>query len=524
MRVHGPLCASGLLLTLSACGPDGGITLDDAVARVSAEQLAEHVSVLAHDSMRGRDTDDVGYEQARDYVVQEFRRIGLEPIDGDSYLQPFGLLEVVGDSGSRLTVGGTVLDFPDVVATPDWLGQMPVRAAEGLFLGRDLLGSEGAAGEVDAEGKIVFVLAGAPPGLADDPDVAMRERAHVELAYRAGAAAVVVLNPDGNDAVWKARASGGSPNRAVADGSTPAPRPAARVGPAASRRLLDRWQAGSVGAVRIEPRHEIRSLQSWNVGGFWSGSDPERGGETIVFTAHLDHVGIGRPDLNGDSIYNGTHDNALGIAKVLAVAEALAGADLPRSVLFLAMGAEESGLLGSWHYVNHPIVPLERTVASINHDGGLVDGARTDDVFAWGPEFSTVEGDLAWAARETGMQVSHEKRAPFAPSAGLLYRSDHYPFLISGVPVVYLMPGFTIDGDPELGRKAWEDYLGTVHHRQADNLMAGASYASPVAMTALSIRLAWRLAQAEGMPQTHDDAPIARRRGPPTGLFFEGSR
>jgi Zn-dependent M28 family amino/carboxypeptidase len=253
----------------------------------------------------------------------------------------------------------------------------------------------------------------------------------------------------------------------------------------------------------------------------WPGSDPSRAEEVVVFTAHLDHVGVGAPDASGDSIYNGTHDNALGVAKVLAVAEALADVRLPRSILFLMTGAEESGLLGAWHYVNHPVFPLERTAAAINHDGGLV-GARTDDVFAWGPEFSTIEDDVARAARETGMVLSSGKRDPFGPSAGLLYRSDHYPFLISGVPVVYLMPGFTQGGDPERGRQAWQEYLSTIHHGQGDNFDGTAPYESPVALTRLSLRLAWDLATSEGMPRTHDDAPVARSRGTPTGFFFGG--
>jgi Zn-dependent M28 family amino/carboxypeptidase len=277
-----------------------------------------------------------------------------------------------------------------------------------------------------------------------------------------------------------------------------------------------------VGSVTIERHHDTRTVRSWNVIGSWPGTDPERAAEAVVFTAHLDHVGVGPPDELGDSIYNGTHDNALGVAKMLAAAEALAGVRLGRSVVFLATGAEESGLLGAWHYVNDPIVPLERTAAAINHDGGLV-GVRTDDVFSWGPEFSTIKDDVEWAASRTGLTLSVPGRAPFGPSAGLLYRSDHYPFLISGVPIVYLMPGFTIEGDPERGRRAWQDYLAGVHHARADNFDAEAPFESPVALTALSVRLAWRLSTAVGMPRTHSSAPVARDRGTPSGFFFAES-
>jgi len=519
---------AALLVALSACGSSPDLSVEQAVARITADGLRTHVSVLAHDSMRGRDTGDIGYERARDYVAREFERIGLEPIDGDSYMQPFDLLEVVSDRGSRLRVGADAFEFPDVIVAPDWTGETPMLSAEGVYVGNGLVtGEVGAQNAAVLDGKIAFVLAGAPDGRADEPEIAMRERAEVELAHRAGAVAVVVLNPDASERAWTARANPRRPTRALLDGSTPSPRAAVSVGPSASKRLIDLWgvrdvlgaDGVDVGVVTVEPRHEIREVRSWNVAGMWPGVDPSTSGEAVVFTAHLDHVGVGPPDENGDSIYNGTHDNALGVAKVLGVAEAVMGARLRRSIVFLATGAEESGLLGAWHYVNNPVVPLERTVAAINHDGGLV-GGRTDDVFAWGPEFSTIEEDVARAATETGMVLSADKSDPFGPSAGLLYRSDHYPFLISGVPVVYLMPGFSVDGDRERGRRAWQDYLATIHHVQADNFDDGAPYESPVALTSLSVRLAWRLASADGMPQTHDDAPITRTRGKPTGFFF----
>ena len=515
------LTALASTLGSTACAPSPGTSLDEAIARISAEDMRDHVGVLAHDSMRGRDTDDIGFERARDYVAAEFARMGLEPIEGESYLQSFELLELVADEGSRITVADTRLAYPAVTVTPDWLGERPTVSGEAIFLGHELVTGElRSERREELQGKIAFVLAGTPEGRGDDPDVAMRERAEVELALRAGALAVVVLNPEMSERAWEGRLGPRRPTRVLADGTTPSPRPTAQVGPAESRRLVERFEAGAVGTATIEPAHRTRRVTSWNVIGSWPGTEPSTSDEAIVFTAHLDHVGVGPPDANGDSIYNGTHDNALGVAKVLAVAEALSGASLPRSVVFLLTGAEESGLLGAWYYVNNPVIPLERTVAAINHDGGLASGAPTDDVFAWGPEFSSIEGDVAWAASETDMVLRPEKTAPFAPSAGLLYRSDHYPFLISGVPVVYLMPGFTVEGDPERGKRAWEQYLGTIHHGQGDNFDATAPYTLPVALTAMSVRLAWRLAEAEGMPQAHGDAPIARVRGEPTGWFF----
>jgi hypothetical protein len=507
----------------AACEATENLTIEQAVARVSPDRIRSHVGVLAHDSMRGRDTDDVGFEMARDYVASEFARLGLEPIDGDSYLQPFELLQVESDQGSRVTVGAAVFEYPDLIAAPNWLGDRPSLAAEGVYVGHDLVtGGVDVVGD-QLVGKIAFVLAGVPEGRAEEPTIAMRERAEVELAYRAGAVGVVVLSPSMGEASWSARTGSTRPTRVLLDGTTPTPRPTVTMGPAASTQILATLEGPTVGAVTVEPQHEIGRIRSWNVGAILAGWDSDRGSEAVVFTAHLDHVGIGAPNSQGDSIYNGAHDNALGVAKLLEAAESLLGSRLPRSVLFLATGAEESGLLGSWHYVNHPVVPLSETVAVINHDGGLAAGDRTDDVFAWGPEFSTLQEDVEWAANETGLNLNPNKTAPFGPSAGLLYRSDHYPFLISGVPVAYLMPGFTSAGNPERGRDAWNAYLAGTHHAQPDNFDPSASYASPVALTALSIRLAWRLAHAAVFPQTHPDAAIRRTRGTPSGFFFGDS-
>ncbi len=507
----------------AACGPTDPLTIDQVVERVSPDRMRSHVGALAHDSMRGRDTDDIGFEMARDYVAGEFARLGLEPINGDSYLQPFDLLEVESDQGSRVVVGASAFEYPDLIAEPDWLGDRPSQAAEGVYVGHDLVA--GGVEEVGEKlvGKVAFVLAGVPEGRADEPSIVMRARAVVELAHRAGAIGVVVLNPSMRAASWVARTRSRRPTRALLDGTTPTPRPAATMGPAASTRILDQVYTGGLGSVLIEPHHEIRRIRSWNVAGILPGTDPARMSEAVVFAAHLDHVGIGEPNAVGDSIYNGAHDNALGVAKLLESAEVLLGSHLPRSLLFLATGAEESGLLGSWHYVKHPVVPLTQTVALINHDGGLAAGDPTDDVFAWGPEFSTLEEDLEWAASETGLVLNPTKTAPFGPSAGLLYRSDHYSFLISGVPVAYLMPGFSVGGDLQRGRDAWSEYLAGTHHAQADNFDPSASFASPVALTALSVRLAWRLANADGVPQTHPDSPIRGTRGTPNGFFFGDS-
>ena len=526
------MVASWLFAT--ACGgSDGAGTADPleiALAQVTAGAIKAHVEALAHDSMRGRDTGDPGYEMARDYVTTQMRRLGLSPAWGDSYQQPFGLLEQVSDDGSAVTVDRRTFEAPAVRVAPDWTGSAAQVTGPGVYAGNALV--VGDAQTPNLEGAVALVLAGAPPGREDEPEIAMRERAEVELALTAGAVAVVVLDTISSPESFLRSGSPRRPTRVLANGSTPTPRPDAVLGPDVSRRLLAAWaeEEGvapdapltpgvSVGPVTIRRRHRVQPGQSWNVGGLIEGADEARRNEVVVFTAHLDHVGVGTPDANGDSVYNGAHDNALGVAKVLAAAEALSVVEPRRSILFLAVGAEESGLLGTLHYLQEPVFPLASTVASINHDGGLM-GARHDDVLAWGPSFSTVESDVEWAADATGITYNRERKPPFTPSAGLLHRSDHTPFLMAGIPSVYLMPGFSRGGDPTAGQAAWNAYLATTHHRQADNPDPAATYESAVALTAMSVRLAWRLAQADGMPTTHPDAPVSKSRQAPNGRFY----
>jgi len=118
------------------------------------------------------------------------------------------------------------------------------------------------------------------------------------------------------------------------------------------------------------------------------------------------------------------------------------------------------------------------------------------------------------------MTVVADKRPPFGPSQMLLFRSDHYSFVLAGVPAIYLMPGFTIDGDPEAGRELWLDYLARINHRQRDNFDPGWTFESSVKMAGLAVRLAAELANAPAMPAIDDDAPVPRRRNSPTLPWF----
>lgn len=496
------------------------ISLDDALASITPRLVRAHVEFLSHDLLEGRDTGQRGFEIAREYVASQFRRIGLEAPIGGSYLQPVDLLVGGADQGSELRIGAEVITSADASFAPDWLGAQPVLRGSGVFAGLGLVTSDrdDYAG-TDVRDRIVFLLPGVPKAWAEDSERALLARTKLDVALNRGARAVVMLSLEG-------AAAAGRP-MALADGSTSSPRAAATIGAARSKQLLGAWsvpleQAMSMqdvrpvqlGEVVLSPKRERTASTSWNVVGVIPGRDPALSSETIVFTAHLDHVGVGDADDRGDRIFNGTHDNALGIGKLLASAEAMVKLAPKRTIVFVAAGAEERGLLGSHYYIKHPV--RTRPIAAINHDGGL-EGPAPDDVFAIGSEYSSLGQVVETVAEASRMRVSTDLRPPFSPSQALLFRSDHYPFLRAGIPAVYMMDGYAIEGDVERGRAQWTHYLSNVNHRQRDNFDATWTFESPVRMAALSVRLAWELANAAERPSMKPNPwfPAGRAGNPP---------
>jgi hypothetical protein len=497
---------------------------EEALQQITPQLIRGHLRFLSHDLLEGRATGERGYQIAREYVASQFSRMGAAPMPDGLYLQPFEVLVGGDDRGSRLLVGDVSIGTSDASFMPDWTAQEPIIRGEGIYAGQGLRAEarDDYAG-VDLRDKVVFLLPGVPPQWKEDMRLGLLDRTKIQQALALGARAVVMLKPDATEAPGPARPM------ALVDGSSPAPRAAVTLGGEASATLLRAWQidpaqalalaeqgvsARSVGPVEISRARNVSRLPSWNVVGIVPGSDPQLRDEAVVFTAHLDHVGIGDADEQGDAIYNGTHDNALGIAKLLASAETMVKAPARRTTVFVASGAEEHGLLGAWHYAKHPVIPLQRTAAALNHDGGL-DGAATDDFFAFGVEFTTLQPALDRAAAASGMRLNRDYRPPFAASQALLFRSDQYAFLAAGVPAVYLMDGFSIAGDPEQGRQQWSSYIENVNHQQRDDFDATWLLASPARMAELSVRAAWQVGDSDELPSIPSNTLFPLQRGVP---------
>ncbi len=244
--------------------------------------------------------------------------------------------------------------------------------------------------------------------------------------------------------------------------------------------------------------NEVSRVQTANVAGLLPGSDPKLTSEVVVFSAHHDHFGIGKPDASGDKIYHGAADNASGCAQVLTIAHAFAS--LPqrprRSILVLFVAAEEQGLLGSLYYVLHPTIPAGKLAVDINFDTANIFG-RTRDITLRSQGKSSTDQVVESVARLQGRVVNPDQ----FPDRGFYYRSDQFSFAKVGVPGIYLDQGFDFVGRPaNWGREQREHWEETQYHQPSDRLDGTWSFDGMVDDTQLAFLTGWLIAQADAMP------------------------
>jgi Zn-dependent M28 family amino/carboxypeptidase len=504
---------------------------------LAARRAEAHTTFLADDLLEGRGTGTRGYALAARYVATQFARIGLQPAGGNgSYEQVLTLRETVDDleagrlilrSGGRddalAAVEDTLVRTPageeaaEVTAPAVFVG-FAVQAPE---LGYDDLGS------TDLSGKIAVVLSGAPPSFPAD------QRAHYSnaqeklaaLVSRGAIGVITIVTPrDEARYPWPFFvAQGRFPRMRLVDAAGtivdgfPQLRAAATVKRAAADRLFaptgrsaadvfaasDRGEPQSFDLdleVALSARATVRTVKSANVLGLLPGTDLTLASEPVVITAHLDHIGIG-PAVDGDTIYNGAMDNAIGTGLLLAVAEALAGEPgLRRPVLFAALTAEEKGLLGAEHLARNPPADVRRFAANVNIDMPLFMSA-VRDVIAWGAEHSTLGDVVAKAAQEANFTVSPDP----LPDEVIFVRSDQYPFVRTGVPAVYICPGQRFM-DPNVdGAEAWNTFLKQRYHKPSDDLAQPIDWPSVGAFAELTLAIARRVANDPKPPAWNEN-------------------
>ena len=402
--------------------------------------------------MMGRDTPSRGLELAAEHVAAEFRRAGLQPAgDRGSYVQRFGLTRWVVDTAQsvvELAVGqsrGIARIGTDARYV---LGSIPASSVKG-----DVLLMAGSASDSivtsDVKDRMVLLIADFTKPLPETLNQ------HIIRLTKAGPKAVLVLS-NRDSATFTQRLETAAQTRVSRDAELASERnaPVIEIHERALKTVLreagiepGRWRRPEQGGRRLVPgltielrltRKVLEQVQAPNVAGILEGSDRALRTEFVVYSAHIDHIGItpGQPD----SINNGADDNASGAAGLLELAEAFSrlGVRPRRSILFLAPSGEEDGLLGSAHFTEHPTVPLNKMVANLNMD--LIGRNWRDSVIAVGPEQSDLGQTL-----ERVVQAHPELRmTPIAdrwPEERIFYRSDHYNFARKGVPILFFTSG-----------------------------------------------------------------------------------
>jgi hypothetical protein len=486
-----------LLLMGLACGRGDEHTAGD-LPEVSAARLEDHIGYLASDRLAGRGTGTPGYDSAARYVADHFAQLGLDSAGTRGYFQPVAFRRARAVEGSGLVLVGrsgrrTLAPYRDYIPVPHFVEARAEVTAPVVFAGFGVTAPERGYDDyqgIDAKGKIVVLLTGAPPSFP------AAERAHYassrlkrENAVGRGAVGILVVRTRDQSFPWDRavrQSRRGSMRWLDADGTpadiSPALRGAATLSDSAAAlvfegapqslsQVLDAAAAGKPKAFDLPLRATLRTvstyqrLQSPNVAGMLQGSDARLRDEVVVYTAHLDHLGIGEP-VKGDSIYNGALDNASGTAALLEVARAFTS--LPtgprRSVLFVAVTGEEEGLLGSDYFVEHPTVPLERIVANVNMDG-LAILYPFREMSALGAEHSTLDSTVARVARRMGVSIAPD---PF-PQEVFFIRSDQYSFVRRGVPALFPFLGMRSDSGVD-GAARFKDWLATRYHTPQDDV------------------------------------------------------
>ncbi len=470
------------------------------------ERLIERIKTLSSDEFEGRSPASVGEEKTVSFLVEEFRKLGLQPGNGNSFTQAVPLVEITGNPDARLLINADGSQLLDLAMGGKMAGgtrrvvdEVEVRNSDMLFVGYGVVAPEydwnDYAG-VDVRGKTVVMLVN-DPGYATGNEALFNGKAMTyygrwtykfEEAARQGADMAIIIHEEGAAGYpWAVVTSGWTgPQFDLIRGSdeTPPAKVEAWVDNESGSMLLQRAGLSYEAAVKaatsgdfkavplnatadIRISNTLRTLDSQNVIAKLPGS--ARPEEVVIYTAHWDHLGKD-PAREGDQIYNGARDNATGTAALLTLAELFMAMDPPpeRSVVFMAVTAEESGLLGSRYYTEHPVYPLEQTVANINMDSLSIYG-KTHDVAVIGYGNSELETYLADAVQAQGRSVVREA----TPEKGFFYRSDHFNFAKKGVPALYFKAGIDFVGKgKEWGQKTEAEHIANRYHKPADEYVA----------------------------------------------------
>jgi hypothetical protein len=497
------------------------------VPHVRPAGIASHIHFLASDALEGRETGMRGFEVAAEYVRAQFQSIGLQPLRGD-WFQDFALRAATLDEAqSSLAINDKPLVIrKDFLMRPDFAHENVAVDAPLVVAGFGVTAPElhrdDYAG-IDARGKIVVVVSGAPKSFPSDQrayyssgDVkrhnaaahgavgmltitTMTDEARNPFEKRARQSGIVpmtYLDASGNpvDTVEALRGSVSLSSEAAAVLFTGAVIPLDRVLADAENGVAHSFPLTATASIKTVTR--FAQMRSENIIGVLTGSDAKLRDEYVVVSAHLDHLGNHPPANGGDGLYNGAYDNGSGIACLIEIARSLASGPPPkRSVLFVALTGEEKGEQGSEYFVHFPPVPKRQLVADVNIDMFLMI-YPVADVVPLGSEHSSLGAMAATAARAAGFDVGPD---PY-PEEVRFIRSDQYSFVKAGIPAIHLKPG-NKSTDPSIdGAKLTRDWLRTIYHSPKDDLSQTFDFASGARYAETNLRLARAIADAASRP------------------------
>ena len=515
--------------------------LQPALEAITPDGLLAHIKVLASDEFEGRAPGTKGEELSVKYITDQFKKIGLKPGNPDgTYTQEVPLAGIKGEPKMSFAVGDkiTELKYPDdFVASSARLGpEIRVDNSDVVFVGYGIVAPEYGWDDyknVDVRGKTLLMLIGDPP-VPDPKDPSKLDEKmfkgkamtyygrwtyKYEIAAQKRAAAAIIIHETEPAAYpWQVvRSSWGKENFELDNPNKNMDTVEARSWitlDTAKKLLADCGQnfdalkksaltkefrpVSLKATAYIEIKQQIRSFKSHNVIGKLEGGDPKLNGEYVIYTAHWDHLGR-HPELQGDQIFNGAIDNASGVASVIELGGAFTKLNPPpkRSVLFMATAAEEAGLLGAKYYTQHPLYPLEKTLADINIDG-VNPWGKSHDLEDLTNNNSTLDDLLGQAAARQGrvMKPSSE------PEKGGFYRVDSFEFAKAGVPALHAARGVEIIGKPpEYGKQKRDEYVAKHYHQPSDEVDPTWDLSGAVQDVQLLFEVGYQVANGDKFPE-----------------------
>src|SRR6516165_999831 len=531
-----------VVATLSLFAADGPAErLKPALDVITPDALLAHIKILASDEFEGRAPGSKGEELSIKYISDQFKAAGLKPGNPDgSYFQEVPLAGIKSDPKMQFAVSGKPpmdLKFADdfVASSARLQNEIKINNSDIVFVGYGVVAPEYGWDDykgVDVRGKTILMLIN-DPAVPDPKDPSKLDEKmfkgkamtyygrwtyKYEIAAQKGAAAAIIIHETEPAAYpWQVVKSSWAKENFELDN------PDKNMGAVSARswitldvakKLLtgsgqdfDALKKSAItkdfrpvvlnAKANIQIKQQIHSFKSHNVIGKLEGSDPKLNGEYVIYTAHWDHLGR-HPELQGDQIFNGAIDNASGVASVIELAAAFMKINPPtkRSVLFMATTAEEAGLLGAKFYAEHPLYPLEKTLADINLDSMNVWG-KARDVEDLSLGFSTLDDLLAAAAKQQGRSAIPDSR----PDKGKIYRADNFEFSKVGLPSLYIGKGEHLLSRPESAPLKSDEYDSKDYHQVTDEIRPDWDLSGAVQDVQLVFEVGYEVANGDKFPE-----------------------